>query len=121
MRRRCCMKCRVGFVSNSSSSSFLIVGITRSDIIKQIAEKMGKYDPVTKEYRVECSCGYETGEHFNFYGSYEPEFIGVDVSEKIKKIPFEDLKKEFQETIKKNYGIEIHPCYIDLHFGEVGE
>lgn len=115
------MKVRVGFVSNSSSSSFLIVGTQDSSIIKAVAQKLGKYDLANNKFTVECSYGYKTTEHFNFYGGYDPEYLGLDVSKKIKTKPYSELVKEFQDTLKKNYDIEIHASDIDLHFGECGD
>lgn len=115
------MRYRDGFVSNSSSSSFLIVGTYNREIIKKVAEKMGKYNPVQDEYSVECSYGYEVNDHFNFYGSYDPEYMGIDVSKKIKSQTFQELQKEFQQIIQDKYGVEIHQGDIDLYFGEVGE
>ena len=115
------MKIRNGFVSNSSSSSFLIVGTTSETIIKEVAKKMGKYDEAKDEYEVELSYGYEYCDFFNFYGSYEPGYLGIDVSKKIKTVPFEDLRKEFKDILMKKYDVDISLEKIDLYFGEVGE
>ena len=115
------MKIRKGFVSNSSSSSFLIVGTTSETIIKEVATKMGKYDVTEDEFNIDLDYGCSTEEFFNFYGSYEPNYIGIDVSKKIKTTSFEDLRKEFKDILMNNYNIDISLSDIDLHFGESGE
>jgi len=114
------MKTRLGFVSNSSSSSFLIMGVTNQNFIKDIASKLGLfYDGEYIDYN--DSYGVVEGEFLNLYGSCEPSYIGIDISDKIKVTSFNDLKKEFQDNVKNNYNVEIPLEYIDMHFGEVGD
>ncbi len=116
------MKIRKGFVSNSSSSSFIIVGVTDSDIMQQIAMKDGKFND--GEYTdVECSYGIDSSSSFNYYGSYgEPYYIGVDISERLNKdVTLSELRNEFQKKAKDLYNIDIPIDKIKLHYGEVGD
>lgn len=115
------MKFRNGFVSNSSSSSFLIVGVSDDSLMRQIAEKDGKY--FDGEYQdVDCNYGVDSSSTINYYGSWgEPYYMGVDISDKLENQILPELRKEFQEKIKEEYGIDIPLDKIKLHYGEVGD
>ncbi len=128
------MKIRNGFVSNSSSSSFLIVGITDTDKIKQL---------ILKDDFVNDGYGTSTGTEFIYTGCLpeecfdensnikvdenddiiEPEYgieiheAGIDASERLKTESFKILKKEFVEKAKK-LGVEINPDRVQLLYGE---
>jgi len=115
------MKYRNGFVSNSSSSSFVIVGVSDDNIMKQIAEKDGKFQD--GEYQeINCDYGVDDTNAIDYYGSYgEPYYMGIDISEKLEKKILPEIRKEFQQKVKEEYGIEIPLDKIKLHYGEVGD
>jgi len=115
------MKYRNSFVSNSSSSSFVIVGISDDVIMKQIAEQDGKFSE--GEYHdVNCDYGIDESCSINYYGSWgEPYYMGVDISKKMEEQILPELKKEFQEKVKEEYGLDIPLDKIKLHYGEVGD
>ena len=115
------MKIRNGFVSNSSSSSFIIVGFTDDTYMKQIAEKDGKFED--GEYRdVECNYGVDDSCALTYYGSYgEPYYIGIDISKKIENKILPELRKELKDKVKDEYGLDIPLDKIKLFYGEVGD
>ena len=119
------MKVRNGFVSNSSSTSFLIVGANKH------------HDPRLAELAVadkweEGFGGYHTGKTLVFlgndydYGSadeepiaFQPYYVGIDAEEGIRNgRTIHELRDEF---IKKAaaLGITFRPEEVDLHYGEV--
>lgn len=130
------MKIRNGFVSNSSSSSFLIVGITDENTIKKL---------ILKDNFCNEGHGISSGNNFIYTGwldedefwdgdegqwktDEEGELIngkygidiyqaGLDVSNRLEKEHFRTLKKEFIEKCKK-LGVEIDPDKVKLLYGE---
>lgn len=115
------MKYRPGFVSNSSSSSFVIVGVSDDDIMKEIAKKDGKF--LDGEYQdIDCGYGIDDSCAIDYYGSYEePYYMGIDISKKLEEKILPELKKEFQQKVKEEYGIDVPLDKIKLHYGEVGD
>ena len=82
------MKTRQGFVSNSSSTSFCIVGTSDSWVINQLSLAMGIYIPDCEEDEISkgtrpndhpfTECNAEYGVHeskpFNLYGGYDQPY-----------------------------------------------
>lgn len=85
------MKIRNGFVSNSSSSSFVIIGVKRTDEDEDLAEGMeslyveaGEYDYITG---VVLSDGEELDESTTSFAEFQKiaqkvaDFLKVDINE----------------------------------------
>jgi len=115
------MKYRNGFVSNSSSSSFVIIGVSDDTIMQQIAFKDGKFED--GEYRdVDCDYGIDHSCALNYYGSCgEPYYIGMDISKKLEEKILPELKKEFKQKVEEEYKIDIPLNKIEFYYGEVGD
>lgn len=112
------MKIRNGFVSNSSTSSFLIVGTEDDTLIDMIikAKKLTK-----EEIEEEMSFGmYESGD-INFYGSEEICYAGAELDEKdldVKPLLF--MKQDLVNILKNEYKITVPIEKIHLIYGECG-
>ena len=113
------MKTRIGFVSNSSSTSFLIVGICDPGL----ATRMAKAD----DCKEMGDCGYSLGKTLVFLGGeggwngypYEPIFVGIDdIEAKLETRSLIDIKTEFVSLARK-LGFNIPIEAVSMHYGEV--
>lgn len=113
------MKIRDGFVSNSSSTSFCVIGTESSRVVREIwladgfsleEEKMYSYFPY----------GYQRGKHFDFYGSYYPGVVGVRAVDALENMTISKAREWFVLMVKSIYGIDVHPSEVGLIYGERG-
>ena len=97
------MKIRNGFVSNSSSSSFVMVGISssESDRTKEIVEKIKEIKhKVLKDYKI-----YEQYHSEEFY-IWGIDLVGAAMTMTIPQMQtflVESLKKEGIETLESDF------------------
>ena len=117
------MKARLGFVSNSSSSSFLCLGVEDISIIKKMLDAEGLKKNEEGYYEEE---GYGTlsGKNVMFYGSGSDDnwnAAGLDENETKKMLENNTLKEarsKFKKLMKDKLNIEIPEKAIDLFYGE---
>lgn len=111
------MKIRTGYVSNSSSSSFLIVGVSDPKSINQIIKstKLKR-----KEIVEDMSFGVCEIDGILFLGNEDIYYAGTDLTEEIMNDKtLMQLKKEFAQDLKERYKLTIPIDKIGLHYGEV--
>ena len=114
------MKLRSGLVSNSSSSSFCILGITgraKGLIFDQIL-------PEDEEEFYSSYGGYGvwTGDGtLSVYGGDEPYYIGLNLEPMLKEwLTLGEMKKRLQIYVAEKYRIILSEAYIELQYGECG-
>ena len=112
------MKIRYGFVSNSSSSSFLIIGTSDDATIDRLLKAKGL---VREDVNENLSFGVYDGGDIEFLGSEEIYFAGESLSEtEMDKMPLLVLKQKFSRKLKEKYNISIPIEKLHLMYGEVG-
>lgn len=94
------MKIRQGFVSNSSSSSFLIYGISFSDKseVNEIINKYNEGKPEDEQF--DCDDAYEYFEHFGLYFA-QPYDYDCYVGVSWDSVGDDETGKQFKENTYK--------------------
>jgi len=127
------MKVRKGFVSNSSSTSFLIVGISAWD------NEAREDDPIVAELARADGCnemggyGYSEGKTLLFIGGeggydcededepYLPDYAGLDAEADLKAgKTVQEIADEFIAKAKA-LGFDIPRERVTLHYGECSD
>jgi hypothetical protein len=102
-------------VTNSSSSSFVIVGVSNDNTIEELlkAEKIDK---------PRCSYGISDGKVVNFYGDYDyVSYAGIDIEELMETMTLPQMKEQFVNQVKEKLNVDIPTYLVKLYYGEVGE
>jgi len=125
------MKIRKGFVSNSSSTSFCIVGISAWD------NEAREVDTIVTELAKADDCdemggyGYSEGRTLLFIGGegygededdpYEPDYAGLEAEADLKAgKTVQDIAAEFIAKAKA-LGFDIPKERVTLHYGECSD
>lgn len=116
------MKTRIGFVSNSSSSSFLIVGFNayaQKGLFAQILEADGRSE--SDEFNL-CYGREDSPSGLVYFGcDCEPSYVGIDIKELMETMTLPKIKEHFCKFIKEKFGVEVPLAAVGLHYGEIGE
>lgn len=111
------MKVRYGFVSNSSSSSFLIVGVQNKELIRRLLKKDKPVD--------EGGYGISDGKVVNYYGGYSDEedsnyeYAGMEIEGLLENNNLQQIRKTFLKKVNDELGIELPEKSVKLFYGEV--
>jgi len=118
------MKIRISFVSNSSSSSFCIIGIKNEDLLKQLAKAEGKdfsWDEGYDEDKDQLDYGRNEAKVVIFYGYDQPEYAGIDIDGIDEDKSIKQIKKDFVEVVKKKLKVDIPISKVKIFYGEAGD
>jgi len=120
------MKVRAGFVSNSSSSSYMIVGVANygDPRLRELAEKdeakwgWGGLNEGKRLVFIGNEADYETADDGQLMQDYSPYAVGVEAESGFRAgQSLDDLKKEFIK-IAAGYGVTFTKNEVDLDYGE---
>ncbi len=111
------MKIRLGFVSNSSSSSFCLVGTSTEWVIDELATKEGLD---FEDGSAQLDYGACHGNNVIFVGYDEPEVVGIEIDALLEDHNLKQLRQYFQDLVLAKFQVEIPLTAIDLHYGEWG-
>ncbi len=111
------MKIRTGFVSNSSSSSFCLVGTNNKYVIDELAAKEGLDFEDGSAQLGYGSCG---GNHVIFVGYDEPEVVGIEIDKLLEDHNLKELRQVFHDLVKDKFSVDVPITSIALHYGEWG-
>lgn len=110
------MKYRISFITNSSSSNYLLVCTDNGAIIEKLLEMEGEsFDSI------DCVCGIHEGSVINFYGRFsEILYAGIDASDLLEDMNMKEVREYFKQLLKKEYSIDINLKDIEIFYGLLG-
>lgn len=115
------MKVRVGFVSNSSSSSFLCLGVSDEETIQKLLDAEGLKKNEAGYFDDE-GYGQLEGKVVEFYGTSEAWYAAGWGEEAVKKLlekmALPEARKKFVTEINKKLKVKLNIKDVDLFFGE---
>ena len=115
------MKIRTGFVSNSSSSSFMCLGVGCDSLINKLL-KAEKLERNSDGYYDDCDSGILEGKVITFYGNGDGFFAaGIDenpTKEILEQMALPAARQMFVNKIKSKFNIDIKIEDVDLIWGE---
>ncbi len=124
------MKIRTGFVSNSSSSSFCLIGTSDEATIREWAQITGLITKLKKEHGADededdvyFGFGHEEKSGITFAGESlnYAQFAGLPAEPLLEKYPLPKAKEEARKKIAAILGKKIQDMPIlKFEFGEAG-
>jgi hypothetical protein len=117
------MKTRSGFVSNSSTSSFIAVTSKKGldEIISLFEHPEDGEEKDINDEVVQGVVDLENG--LDIFGSDDPQFYGLEFSGLIaagETISLAGMKAEFAKIVWREYRIRLEDKDMQFEFGEVG-
>lgn len=112
-------KMRLGFVSNSSSSSFCIIGTSNKNIISKCLD-VDKIDWTNLE-ETDYGYGELKTKRLSYYGTYEdPYYAGLQAQELLNSRTIPEAIQHTINYLKVNYNIVVTEKDINFLYGECG-
>lgn len=111
------MKTRIGFVSNSSSSSFLIIGVCNSLLLQKVAEADGLD---MEDFPYLCYGSYQSKSGLEYYGCDEPTYVGISVGDLLETMTLPEARLHVREIIRQKVGVDVPVDKLELYYGEAG-
>jgi hypothetical protein len=114
------MKVRMGFVSNSSSSSFVVVGIKSRRLCDKILENAGITEEKLWDKAIDHGQYIVNGIDIIWGDGNEP-IVGLDISSRfVKGHSFKRIYKELVSALNKIGISEFFPSEkVGFHYGEI--
>jgi hypothetical protein len=120
------MKIRAGFVANSSTSSYLLIGVEDNRLIEAFMEAQNitfygvEWDNKKGVLDLEMVYGIGDCNGITYAGSDGIPFaVGIDAESILENVNIREARIEFQK-IAKQWGIDIPISRIKLLYGEAG-
>jgi hypothetical protein len=106
------MKIRMGFVANSSSTSFAIIGTDNDSVIYDLLETIEGVTAGIEDWLEDLDYGhgelYSQDADIRYYGSSEEMYyVGIPAEILLETMTIPQAIKYFKNYINDNYGIDI--------------